>query len=200
MRSAEPSPSRCSWPTNSSSVRGRIRAASGPSSAGGSGRRRGVAGGRTAVSMRQYGRPPLRSADGARRTSPGRDRRRPAPADPLQHGQPARRRARVPGVAARATSRTPGFECELDGAEPERPNLVARAARASERARRSATSRTSTPCSPTPRTGRTTRGRARSHDGFLWGRGALDMKSQTAAEAVAAARWRATAGGRRAAS
>ena len=28
----------------------------------------------------------------------------------------------------------------------------------------------------------------RSHDGFLWGRGALDMKSQTAAEAVAAAR------------
>ena len=26
------------------------------------------------------------------------------------------------------------------------------------------------------------------HDGFLWGRGALDMKSQTAAEAVAAAR------------
>jgi hypothetical protein len=30
-RSAEPGPSRCSWPTNSSSVCGRIRAASGPS-------------------------------------------------------------------------------------------------------------------------------------------------------------------------
>ena len=28
------------------------------------------------------------------------------------------------------------------------------------------------------------------HDGYLWGRGALDMKSQTAAEAVAAARAR----------
>ena len=34
MRSAEPSPSRCSWPTNSSSVCGRMRAASGPSGGG----------------------------------------------------------------------------------------------------------------------------------------------------------------------
>ena len=33
-------------------------------------------------------------------------------------------------------------------------------------------------------------------DGFLWGRGALDMKSQVAAEAVAAATSRAAAGGR----
>src|SRR6185436_13378662 len=33
-RSAEPAPSRCSWPTNSSSVCGRIRAASGPSAGG----------------------------------------------------------------------------------------------------------------------------------------------------------------------
>ena len=37
------------------------------------------------------------------------------------------------------------------------------------------------------------------HDGYVWGRGALDMKSQTAAEAVAAAGSRARAGGRRAA-
>src|SRR3954469_20063738 len=34
VRSAEPGASRCSWPTNSSSVCGRIRAASGPSAGG----------------------------------------------------------------------------------------------------------------------------------------------------------------------
>ena len=34
-----------------------------------------------------------------------------------------------------------------------------------------------------------------SADGFLWGRGALDMKSQVAAEAVAAAAWPGRAGG-----
>ena len=33
---------------------------------------------------------------------------------------------------------------------------------------------------------RTTRGRATLADGFVWGRGALDMKSQTAAEVAAA--------------
>ena len=60
-----------------------------------------------------------------------------------------------------------------------------------------------------PRTGRATRGRASSHDGFVWGRGALDMKSQTAAEvggrrragarglAAAARRAEAHLGGRR---
>ena len=36
-------------------------------------------------------------------------------------------------------------------------------------------------------TGAPTRGRGEVHDGALWGRGAIDMKSQTAAEAVAAA-------------
>ena len=43
--------------------------------------------------------------------------------DPLQHGQPARQRARGPGVPGRAPARQAGFECELLGAEPERPNL-----------------------------------------------------------------------------
>ena len=36
-------------------------------------------------------------------------------------------------------------------------------------------------------------------DGYVWGRGALDMKSQTAAEVVAPARSPARAGGPRAA-
>jgi acetylornithine deacetylase/succinyl-diaminopimelate desuccinylase-like protein len=80
-----------------------------------------------------------------------------------------------------------GFECELLGAEPERPNLVARL-------------RADAPAGPTlcylghvdtvladpgdwthdPWSGDLA-------DGFLWGRGALDMKSQVAAEVAAAA-------------
>jgi acetylornithine deacetylase/succinyl-diaminopimelate desuccinylase-like protein len=97
-----------------------------------------------------------------------------------------------------------GFECELLGAEPERPNLVARL--------RSATVSGATPAGPAGDTGAV--GEAGptlcylghvdtvlanpaewTHDpwsgdiadGFLWGRGALDMKSQVAAEIAAAA-------------
>ena len=54
------------------------------------------------------------------------------------------------------------------------------------RARRCACSATWTPCSPTRPSGRSTRGRASSRDGCVWGRGALDMKSQVAAEVAAA--------------
>jgi acetylornithine deacetylase/succinyl-diaminopimelate desuccinylase-like protein len=84
-----------------------------------------------------------------------------------------------------------GFECELLGAEPERPNLVARLRPADPSA---------APAGPTlcylghvdtvlanasewthdPWSGDLA-------DGFLWGRGALDMKSQVAAEIAAAA-------------
>jgi acetylornithine deacetylase/succinyl-diaminopimelate desuccinylase-like protein len=83
-----------------------------------------------------------------------------------------------------------GFECELLGAEPERPNLVARLR----------------PTDPTE-TGPTlcylshvdtvlaNAAEWSAHgpwsgdlaEGFVWGRGALDMKSQTAAEIAAAA-------------
>jgi acetylornithine deacetylase/succinyl-diaminopimelate desuccinylase-like protein len=82
-----------------------------------------------------------------------------------------------------------GFECELLGAEPGRPNLVARLSSAAG-----------------PETGPTlcylghvdtvlADAADWSHDpwsgdvadGFLWGRGALDMKSQVAAEVAAAA-------------
>src|SRR3984957_11682043 len=83
-----------------------------------------------------------------------------------------------------------GFECELLGAEPERPNLVARLR----------------PTVPEGAAGPTlcylghvdtvlADASAWTHDpwsgdvqdGFLWGRGALDMKSQVAAEIAAAA-------------
>ena len=59
--------------------------------------------------------------------------------------------------------------------------------RRSGRARHCSTSAMSTRCWPIRPSGRTTPGRATSSDGFLWGRGAIDMKSQVAAEATAAA-------------
>jgi acetylornithine deacetylase/succinyl-diaminopimelate desuccinylase-like protein len=87
-----------------------------------------------------------------------------------------------------------GFECELLGAEPGRPNLVARL--------RQAGSVAAEPGTADPRlcylghvdTVLADAGEW-SHDpwsgdladGFLWGRGALDMKSQVAAEVAAAA-------------
>jgi acetylornithine deacetylase/succinyl-diaminopimelate desuccinylase-like protein len=84
-----------------------------------------------------------------------------------------------------------GFECELLGAEPERPNLVARL-------------RATDPIDDGPtlcylsHVDTVLANAAEWHeehgpwsgdlaDGFIWGRGALDMKSQTAAEVAAAA-------------
>ncbi len=113
-----------------------------------------------------------------------------AGADPLQHRQPARRRApaqeyllahplrrRLSVRAARRRARAPQPRGAAD-ASPLRPPAPAR---------RCATSGTSTPCSPTPASGATTRGRATLAEGCIWGRGALDMKSQVAAEVAAAA-------------
>ncbi len=88
-----------------------------------------------------------------------------------------------------------GFECELMGADPQRPNLVARlrgdrGGAGDERSE-----------APGPVLGYlshvdTVLASAEDwsrdpwsgdvHDGYLWGRGALDMKSQTAAEVTAA--------------
>ncbi len=80
-----------------------------------------------------------------------------------------------------------GLHCELDGCEPERPNLVATLAGDAEGPVLGYLSHVDTVLADA---GDWTRDpwSGEVHDGHVWGRGALDMKSQTAAEVVAAAR------------
>ena len=109
--------------------------------------------------------------------------------DPLQHRQPARQRAPGAGVSGRPSRPRPASSASCSAPSPSGRTSWrgCAAARRRRRGPRSATSATSTRCSPTRPSGRTTRGRARLADGCLWGRGALDMKSQVAAEIAAAA-------------
>jgi acetylornithine deacetylase/succinyl-diaminopimelate desuccinylase-like protein len=79
-----------------------------------------------------------------------------------------------------------GFECELLGAEPDRPNLVARLRGESDGptlcylGHVDTVLATASEWSRDPWSGELA-------DGFIWGRGALDMKSQVAAEIAAGA-------------
>jgi acetylornithine deacetylase/succinyl-diaminopimelate desuccinylase-like protein len=78
-----------------------------------------------------------------------------------------------------------GFDCELLGAEPGRPNLLARLEGASEGPTLCLLGHVDTVlASPQEWTHDPWSGDVA--DGFLWGRGALDMKSQVAAEVAAA--------------
>jgi acetylornithine deacetylase/succinyl-diaminopimelate desuccinylase-like protein len=94
--------------------------------------------------------------------------------------------------------REAGLEVELAGAEPERPNLVARLRGDAPGPVLGYLSHVDTVLAE-PSDWQRDPWSGEVHDGFLWGRGALDMKSQTAAEAVAAATlarsgWRPRAG------
>jgi acetylornithine deacetylase/succinyl-diaminopimelate desuccinylase-like protein len=82
--------------------------------------------------------------------------------------------------------REAGLEVELIGAEPERPNLVARLRGERPGPVLGYLSHVDTVLADPADWARDPWG-GDVHGGFLWGRGAIDMKSQTAAEAVAAA-------------
>ncbi|MGO9489466.1 MAG: M20/M25/M40 family metallo-hydrolase [Solirubrobacteraceae bacterium] len=79
-----------------------------------------------------------------------------------------------------------GFECELLGAEPERPNLVARLRGKADGPTLCYLGHVDTVlANPSEWTHDPWSGQLA--DGFIWGRGALDMKSQVAAEIAAGA-------------
>src|SRR3954464_8321581 len=80
-----------------------------------------------------------------------------------------------------------GLQVELDGAEPERPNLVARFEGGEPGPVLGYLSHVDTVLADREDWSADPWG-AEVRGGFLYGRGAVDMKSQTAAEAVAAAR------------
>src|SRR4051794_28377693 len=80
-----------------------------------------------------------------------------------------------------------GLEVELDGAEPERPNLVAKYSGGEDGPVLGYLSHVDTVLADKEDWSADPWG-AEVRDGLLYGRGAIDMKSQTAAEAVAVAR------------
>jgi acetylornithine deacetylase/succinyl-diaminopimelate desuccinylase-like protein len=82
--------------------------------------------------------------------------------------------------------RDAGLEVELDGAKPGRPNLVARLPGEEPGPVLGYLSHVDTVLADPGDWAHDPWG-GEVHDGHLWGRGSLDMKSQTAAEAVAAA-------------
>ena len=119
---------------------------------------------------------PPAAADGRRGAAP--------PARAVRHGQSARPRARGPGVP-RAPPARRGARGRARGPGPERPNLVARL-RGADGGRCSGCFPTSTRWAPTRPGWRHDPWSGDLAEGCVWGRGALDMKSQTAAEVVAA--------------
>ena len=79
-----------------------------------------------------------------------------------------------------------GFECELLGAEDERPNLIATLRGEADGPVLGYLSHVDTVLA-SPEDWSRDPWSGEQHDGFVWGRGAVDMKSQTAAEVVAGA-------------
>src|SRR3954453_15755010 len=203
FRSAESGPSRCAWPTNSSRFAGRMRTASGCSSGGTPGRaareagcRGGPAGGsglprrlagrveelfhaRILAAVQTYTRCVPEAQDLERRTTELLQRLiRFNTVNPPGNEQAAQEHLREQLESA-------GFECELLSAVEGRPNLVARLPGRSDGPRLCYLGHVDTVLADAsdwtvdPWSGEL-------KDGCVWGRGALDMKSQVAAEIAAA--------------
>ena len=122
-----------------------------------------------------------RNARGARR----RSRDRAAGPGPDEHRQPAGQRAPRPGVPGRPARAPPASRSSLVGPDPERPNLVARLRGRADGPVLGLLSHVDTVVVD-PAGWRHGPWSGDLDDGCVWGRGALDMKSQTAAEVVAA--------------
>jgi acetylornithine deacetylase/succinyl-diaminopimelate desuccinylase-like protein len=92
---------------------------------------------------------------------------------------------RVAQELLRAQLEGAGFDCELIGVEPERPNLIARLAGRSDGPRLCLLGHVDTVLADASEW-RVDPWSGDVHDGFVWGRGALDMKGQVACEVAAA--------------
>src|SRR3954454_13790314 len=177
VRSAAAGPRRCPWPTNSSRVRGRMRAASGASPA-----TSGPGGGSSGTAKRR----PIRTVLGMSLAEELQEETAEVLARLIRFrtvNPPGNERACQEWLAGYLEDA--GLECELVGAAPQRPNLVARLARGDGPAL-GYLSHVDTVLADAEDWSEDPWG-AQRRDGRLYGRGAIDMKSQTAAEAVAAA-------------
>ena len=105
--------------------------------------------------------------------------------DPVRHRQPARQRARRRRSSCASCSRPPASTCELLAAVPGRPNLIARLRSGSDGPTLCLLGHVDTVLAD-PAEWSVDPWSGELRDGCLWGRGALDMKSQVAAEAAAA--------------
>ena len=137
---------------------------------------------------RERDAPMVRSIQ-CRGRSCSRSDRRPPATDPLQHRQPAGQRARGAGVPRRLLDER-GPRGRAPRRTEERPNLVARLRGRSDGPTLCLLSHVDTVLAR-PREWEHDPWSGDLADGHVWGRGALDMKSQTAAEVAAASLARA---------
>ena len=181
-RSAEPSVSTCCWPTNSSSCAGATAArAARPRP-------------RAARRRPRRGSPCRKYAPRVAATTWHRGDRPPQPPDPGRHDEPAGERNRSRGSSFRRTSRRAASSAQLYARVPQRASLVARIRGTGDGPTLLFLSHTDVVLADAA-SGQSRRSRAKSRRRGL-AVGALDMKGQVAASAVAIA-WLAREGSRR---
>ena len=179
-RSGAPGPSRCSWPATSSSVRGRRRSASGAPEA----RARPAASAKrssTPPMLPACRRPTMCSMDGALRDEATKllaDLIRIDTSNPPGHETPA-------AVFLQWFLEREGIACELIAKDPERANLVARIKGSGEGPSLTLLGHTDVVSGRSRAPGASIRSRASCEDGYVWGRGALDMKCHTVCNVLA---------------